>query len=125
MSGQGQLADEFIDRLVSHPLFRHVVHRLAACFAEITRCGELGMVDQAASPLGPRRHCAAVRRRVAHSEPGASVVGRRHLLSVAALAEELNRTTARPERCAKPAGNSVRSELLAELRLTAHGQRHG
>jgi hypothetical protein len=46
-------------------------------------------IDQASSPLGPRRHRAAVRRRTAAGEPGAAQVGRRALLSVEALQEEL------------------------------------
>jgi len=38
--------------------------------------------------LGPRRHCAAVRRRLAENKPGAAKIGRRFLLSPAAYAEE-------------------------------------
>lgn len=43
------------------------------------------------SPLGPRRHCAAVRRRLERNEPGARRVGDRYLLSTDAIAEELER----------------------------------
>lgn len=38
--------------------------------------------------LGPRRHCAAVRRRMTEGKPGAARIGRRYLLSPAAYAEE-------------------------------------
>jgi hypothetical protein len=54
------------------------------------RAGEApGMIDQSASPLGRRRHIAAVRRRVAAGESGAAIVGRRHLLSRERLDAEL------------------------------------
>lgn len=52
-------------------------------------------VDQWSSPLGPRNHCAAVRRRIGERKPGADIVGRRHLLSPEALREELSRQTER------------------------------
>jgi hypothetical protein len=57
-----------------------------------------GWVDQAGSPLGPRRHIEAVRRRVARGLGGASVVGRRYLLSPEAMAEELASVTRRASR---------------------------
>lgn len=47
------------------------------------------LVDQTASPLGCRRHCAAVRRRIKQGLPGATKVGRVHSLTRAALNEEL------------------------------------
>jgi hypothetical protein len=72
-----------------------------------------GWTDQSASPLGKRRHCAAVRRRVGHGEPGAAIVGRRHLLSADALAEELENVSGRAT-TKKP---SVRQEILRELQL--------
>lgn len=67
-------------------------------------------IDQRSSPLGPRRHCAAVRARIAAGKPGASVVGRRFLLSPAALSDELAARGAvvRPKPAAKP-------DPLAEL----------
>src|SRR5690349_1127528 len=46
-------------------------------------------IDQASSPLGRRRHCAAVRRRIASGKGDAAQVGRRFLLSAQALSEEL------------------------------------
>lgn len=54
------------------------------------RAGDVpGMVDQSKSPLGRRRHIAAVRRLVASGEPGAAQVGRRYLLSRERLDVEL------------------------------------
>ena len=47
---------------------------------------EAGMVSQTSSPLGSRRHCNAVKRRMAAGLPGAAKVGRRYLLSQDALA---------------------------------------
>lgn len=56
-------------------------------------------IDQHASVLGPRKHCAAVRRRLEEyergglPEPGASIVGKRHLLTADALTEEIARAS--------------------------------
>lgn len=47
------------------------------------------MVDQSTSRLGPRRHIAAVRRRLAAGLPGAARMGRTFLLSQEALREEM------------------------------------
>lgn len=55
-------------------------------------------VDQAASPLGRRRHVTAVRRRTAAGDAGAAMVGRRALLSAAALEQELAALSARPKK---------------------------
>lgn len=70
-----------------------VVHaHLELAFASVVRSVEGGWLDQEFSPLGSRRHIAAVRRRIARRKPGseldAVVVGRRYLLTVDALAEE-------------------------------------
>lgn len=59
-------------------------------------------VGQEFSPLGPRRHIAAVRRRIADAEAlgkapgevGAAVVARRYLLTQESLAEELGKLQA-------------------------------
>jgi hypothetical protein len=59
------------------------------------RSGPSDLVPQAASPLGKRRHCAAVRARVARGDSGACIVGRTHYLAPAALHEEL-RAISRP-----------------------------
>ena len=66
--------------------------------------GNNGMLGQVGSPLGPRRHAAAVRRRVAEGKPGAVIAGRRLLLTREALDEELARLNARVKRrkAAKP-----------------------
>jgi hypothetical protein len=52
-------------------------------------------VDQVTSPLGRRRHVAAVRRRLAVATAGVALVGRRALLSSEALAEELDALSTR------------------------------
>ncbi|HEY2408833.1 MAG TPA: hypothetical protein VGI10_22665 [Polyangiaceae bacterium] len=68
-------------------------------------------IDQRRSQLGPRRHCAAVKRRMADGKTDAAIVGRRHLLSQTAHAEELATPTTRERKL------SVGDELRAELRL--------
>jgi hypothetical protein len=77
------------------------------------------MITQSASPLGRRKHCAAVRRRIDSGESGAAIVGRRHLLSTDALSEELGRASSRVAVTSPAPGpaTSVRDELRAELRL--------
>lgn len=65
--------------------------RLAKCDAP----GAEPMVDQQHSALGRRRHCAAVRRRRNGGQHGAEIVGKKHLLTRAALAEELERCSVR------------------------------
>jgi len=84
---------------------------LAAIDAE--DCAERAeWVDQHQSVLGNRRHCRAAKARIAAGLDGAAVVGRRHLLSQSALAEELAR---KPEK--KPKELSVAEQLRSELRL--------
>lgn len=61
-------------------------------------CTSTRMVAQTGSPLGPRRHRAAVRRRLENGEGGATIVDRRHYLSYEALQEELSmRPPPKPE----------------------------
>lgn len=75
-------------------LARAIAPELARAVVAELRSGEApGWIDQARSPLGPRRHRSAVQRRLGRGEPGASLVGRRHLLSPEAVAEELARIT--------------------------------
>jgi hypothetical protein len=62
---------------------------LEALLANSARQDE--QIDQRNSPLGPKRHASACRRRIAAGEPGASKAGRRWLLTRTALAEELAR----------------------------------
>jgi len=98
------LLDQLLDELAE---------RLAARVAERLRGGDPGMVEQTGSPLGNRRHCSAVRRRVARAEPGAAIVGRRHLLSPEALSEELTRVSTRraPPEPAESAADKLRRDL--------------
>ncbi len=72
-------------------------------------------VAQAESALGPRRHIAAVRRRMQAGLDGAGQVGRRYLLSHPALAEELGRPV-------ETKSDEV-SDLRAELSLVRGGRR--
>ncbi len=74
------------------------------------RGGGHGWHDQSASPLGRRRHIAAVRRRVAAGAGGAAIVDRAHLLSREALAEELEALGGKPN-------VDDDAELKRELRL--------
>lgn len=53
--------------------------------------GSTTWVHQRESPLGRNRHCAAVRRRLAEGLDDAAKVGNRHLLTEAALREEMRR----------------------------------
>jgi hypothetical protein len=48
-------------------------------------------IPQKGSALGNRKHCAAVRRRIANAEGGAAIRGKRMLLTTSALTEELIR----------------------------------
>ena len=48
-------------------------------------------VSQKGSPIGNRRHCAAVRSRIANGEGGAERRGKRFLLMTQALCEERTR----------------------------------
>lgn len=72
-------------RVLAREIAREVVSEL--------RAGELDMIDQSASPLGRRRHIAAVRARVASGAPGAAIIGRRYLLSREAIEAELVRVS--------------------------------
>lgn len=116
----GAALQTFVEELADLIAYR-VVHRLQQ--------GTPDMVDQTTSPLGRRRHCYAVRRRISEHQTGAAVVGRRHLLTQEALAEELTRlgmgnrrpTTERP----RPSGESVADELRRELGLLHEMQAQG
>lgn len=70
-------------------------------------------VDQHRSPLGPRRHCRAVRRLLADGSREAAIIGRRQLLSQSALAEELaNSAKQRPEMASpRSVGDELRDAL--------------
>lgn len=74
-------------------------------------------IEQAFSPLGPRKHIQAVRRRVAEAESqgipsvdlGAAVMGRRYLLTPESMAEEL--AVSPPKK--QPAANDIDEEEAA------------
>jgi hypothetical protein len=71
--------------------FGRIVERIAAREAEPETDGD--WVDQSNSPLGARLHCAAVRRLCEEGRRDlATVKNRRHLLTRAALREEMMRS---------------------------------
>jgi hypothetical protein len=74
--------------------------------------------DQSRSPVGNRRHCSIVRRRIAEGKPGAAIAGRRLLLSREALEEELARGSEKPPKVDPEA--DVR-DLAGELGLRLVG----
>jgi hypothetical protein len=53
---------------------------------------ESSWVDQHQSDLTVRQHCRAVRRRRTEGKPGAAIVGRRYLMTRAALWEEMGQS---------------------------------
>ncbi len=67
----------------------YLVERIATRVVEKLGGADSQWVDQSSSQLGSRRHRAAVNRRIAEGLPGATKVGRKHLLTREALAEEL------------------------------------
>jgi hypothetical protein len=81
------------------------------------RDGGAGMIDQTESDLGPKRHCAVVRSRIKENEPGAIIIGRRHLLSPEAYAEECERRFRPPAKAidrrpvSAPGNDEVRAVL--------------
>jgi hypothetical protein len=81
--------------------------------AELRRQSSAEIVDQKASPLGPRRHCAIVRARMLRGDNGASIVGRRFYLTRSALDEEVRAVGARV--VAKPTSAKV-DDPLDDLR---------
>lgn len=87
--------------------------------------GQARLISQSRSELGARGHRAAVQRRIDNDEGGAYIRGRKHLLTVEAYYEELQRATPTPTRRRKteptsPAkaavANDYESELMAGLR---------
>lgn len=94
----------------------HVAGRLDRRLREIVRDELVGKdprwVDQHHSILGPRRHCAAVRRRIANGELGARMRDRdTFLLAQEAIAEELgslsDRAKAKALKRRQPASESA------------------
>lgn len=85
-----------------------------------------GWVEQSTSPLGRKRHAVCVRKRVAMSRHGAAILGRRFLLSQAALAEELDELSKnyRFKPCGNPKGDesySRCSKCRAPKQVTVAG----
>jgi len=101
-------------------LMDELANRVADVVIERLRGPATDLVDQHGSPLGNRRHIRAVRRRMASGQSGASRVGRRYLLTLAALGEELEGRVA-SHRASGPERTDVRAELEAELRLIRGG----
>lgn len=85
------------------------------------------LVSQASSPLGNRRHCLAVRRRIAQDLPGASVVGREYLLTPQALEDELARLArlvrAGLDRRPSPSPQALEDELARLARGSREARR--
>lgn len=79
-----QIPSELLDA-IADAIAQRVVDKL--------RSGEFGLVDQTASPLGSRRHCALARRLVNAGDPRAAKVGRRWLISREAISEALGSTS--------------------------------
>lgn len=75
-----------------------------------------GWASQSESPLGSRRHRTAVCRRMAAGLPGAAKVGRKHLLSRDALAEELE-ALGKKSTAPKRETDDLEAKLRAELGL--------
>ena len=97
--------------MTADALLEVLAERVAVRVVERLRAGEVGMIDQTRSPLGRRRHIAAVRRLVAAGKAGAAVVGRRYLLSREALDAEVARLSKRPRKA-----HADDSDKLAALR---------
>ena len=112
MSANEALGSAFFEALAD-AVAERVVRRLTAETATWT--------DQTRSPLGRKRHCLAVRRRIDQCEGGAHVVGRKHLLSKDALAAELQdlSTRKRPSR-AKPVDDDI-APMLARYGVRRAG----
>lgn len=84
------------------------------------------LIDQRASRLGSKRHCRAVRARIARGEPGASTVGRNYYLTAQAHDDELARLTRSRHQTAKKPRAKSREEQLADklgLKLVSGGTR--
>jgi len=95
-----------------------VLSRMAMHWAESSPNPREGSetIDQHDSALGPRRHCAAVRRRMAEGKEGAWRVKRDFLLSAEAYREEL-------ERCGKEEPPSPAEGEDVYQRVLSRGRR--
>jgi hypothetical protein len=107
---------------VSKVASANALHDVLVTFASLVarevvrelRSGPSDLIPQATSPLGKRRHCAAVRARVQRGDSGGCIVGRVYYLTPAALQEELAKGKV-PKRRATATATAPRDEL-AELR---------
>lgn len=101
------------------PYLREFAHEVAA----ILRGADGDMIDQTHSILGPRRHIAAVKRRLRAGDlANAAHVDRRYLLSPGAYREELQkRSLAKP--IAKADGRTVQQEAKEETLAFLRGIR--
>jgi hypothetical protein len=80
---------------IGHALEHALEHAIERVLRRVLHEQDPDWIPQGKSPLGPKRHCAAVRRRIAERKPGARIVARRFLLSQEAMAEELGRESER------------------------------
>lgn len=98
---------------------REFATTLARFVADELRATDTTIVTQHESPLGPRGHRAAVKRRVAEGTGDAWIRKRKYLMTRAALLEELSRPAESPDRpglAKTKAARTVREEQLrAEL----------
>jgi hypothetical protein len=79
------------------------------------RAGRRDWIDQSTTALGRRRHCRIVRDRIARGVDGASIVGRRYLLSPDAHDEEIEALAERSAKVPKPESTSERIERRLSL----------
>ena len=100
-------------RTVFAAFARVLAPHLARALKDELRAGtDPDWIDQNISPLGNRRHCGAARRRISEGAGGAEQVGRRWLLTRAAIDEELARG-----RRKRPEAEADVLDLAAELGL--------
>lgn len=98
--------------------FRRMAEELAPLVAQHMGA-PASWIDQKDSPLGRNRHCAAVKRMVAEGKDGAAIVGRRCLLTPAALKDEMQRRMIHPKPPVKadpPVPKSEEDVMCDELR---------
>lgn len=92
---------------------------IAARVVDRLRAGELpGMVDQAQSGLGRRRHIAFARRLIAAGDARAVQLGRRFLLDTSAVTEARAHYSTKASKRRRADDCSGDDQLAAELGLT-------
>jgi hypothetical protein len=102
------------------PLLEAFADMVADRVVQKLRATNDGMIGQEQSPLGRRRHCAAVQRRVASGQMGAAIVGRKHLLTQAALSEELARLGPASKKAIAFETPSIGDQLSASIAEVQH-----